>query len=135
MARKMQANQVLSNSIVKHLVKSVDETKLADLMTFLPQQVILYLLGEYTPLQVGDAYPDQNRFKDGKITYVNYLTGMYGIEYTYVEYRYFKTEEEAKKYSKSREYEYSTSSSSKKEEYPFKGEYTYKTSTETEWIF
>lgn len=133
MARKMNSNQQFSNSIIKFLVKAVKEENLSALMSYLPQSVILFLLGEYVPLHEGDVFESEH-YKKAKVDSVNMLTGEYYISYDYTDRRFFKTEEEAKVFTESgKTGGWDTYKDCKREDYQYEGIRLSRQSTTVSW--
>ena len=133
MKKMKKTNQMFSDAIIKHLVGAVQEDRLADIMTCLPQEVILYLLGEFTPQEMDTPW-DNPRYPKAVIKGLNVLEARSLIEYEDTSTRYFPTEEAAAEFSKSGKYDYSNSScNSEDPKYPFKGAWLHTCNTEVSW--
>ena len=124
---KRQNNQEFSTSIIKYLVDAVQKERMAELMSFLSQDVILYLIGEYTPQEIGSEWKSE-RYPKAIITGLNVLEGKYLIEYEDTSTRYFPTSEAAQKFSESGRYDYDQSSCREDTSYPYKGARTHRCS-------
>lgn len=130
---KNNNNTVFDQNIVKHLVKSVKEYELSQLMTYLGQPVILFLLGEFVPYEEGNKI-ELKDYPEAEVLEVNYLQGTYRIKYLRTDKKYFKSQEEADKYSNSGDYNWRDSEDSQDEEYKFLGMYSRKSETEISWM-
>lgn len=89
------------------------------------------ILGLVDPEEVIKTLPKVVKVNDiiRTMKCANFYRQMIDYEYTYPVRRYFKTEEDAKKYSETYEYDYDTSSSNSKDGYPYMGEYQKKSSS------
>lgn len=133
MKKMKKTNQMFSDAIIKHLVGAVQEDRLADIMTCLPQEVILYLLGEFTPQEVDTAW-NNPRYPKAVVKGLNILEARYLIEYEDTATRYFPTEEEAAEFSKTGRYDYNNSSYNNDDaRYPYKGAWLHTCNTEVSW--
>lgn len=129
---KRQNNQEFSTSIIKYLVDAVQKERMAELMSFLSQDVILYLIGEYTPQEIGSEWKSE-RYPKAVITGINILEGRYLIEYEDTSTRYFPTLEAAQTFSENGRYDYDKSSCREDSNYPYKGAWTHRCNTEVSW--
>ena len=129
---KRQSNQEFSTSIIKYLVDAVLRERMAELMSFLSQDVILYLIGEYTPQEIGTPWKSK-RYPKATITGLNVLEGRYLIEYEDTSTRFFPTLEAAQAFSESGRYDYDQSSCREDAKYPYKGAWTHSCNTEVSW--
>lgn len=89
------------------------------------------ILGLVDPDEVIKALPKVVKSSNDYIRVMknaNFYLQKIEYDYTYPCCRYFKTEEEAKKFVETHDYDYNTSSNHAKDGYPYKGEYTQKSS-------
>ena len=131
-ARKNKNNMVTPEAIIKHVVGAVQEEKMAELLCYLPQIVVLYLLGEFTPAPIGEDV-DIDGYPMAKVIDSNPLLGEYTVEYDAISTRYFPTIEAADKYITTGQYDYSESSYDKSDEYPIMGTWRRRSTANLSW--
>lgn len=131
-ARKSNISMVTPEAIVKHLTGAIKEERMADILCYLPQMVILYLLGEFTPAPIGEDV-DIDGYPRAKVIDINPLVGEYLVEYDAVTTRYFPDIESANKFANSGQYDYSESSYEKDDKYPITGTWRRRSTASISW--
>lgn len=130
--RKANINMITPQAFIKHLVGAIKEERIADILCYLPQTVVLYLLGEFTPAPIGESL-DIDNYLNAKVIDIDPLKGEYLIEYDAVTTRYFPDVESANKFAISGQYDYSESSYDKDDKYPIMGTWRRRSTTSISW--
>lgn len=123
---------VTPEAIIRHLTGAIKEERMADVLCYLPQIVILYLLGEFTPAPIGEPL-DIDNYLNAKVIDIDPLKGEYLIEYDAATTRYFPDIESANKFINSGQYDYSESSYDKDDKYPIAGVWRRKSTASISW--